>query len=245
MASYVPESFDWQEVCPGIERFDFENPEFPLIYHAVKIDLTLAGLSAGTAGDDTTISNRHLEILTSRSEKTRDFASRENCVVAINATPFDKSGALVGLCRENGNDVSAPVARYAALAFGADGSARIFSSQMDAELEDFDYVYGGFFTVLEHGEVRRDFIRRHTSRSGAGLSADGTKLYLLVAEGEQSHKSMGLSYPQCGEIFKAMGCTDALEFDGGGSAELCINGKSVLSYTVHRVHGNCFGFKVK
>ncbi len=243
MASYVPESFDWQEVCPGIERFDFENPEFPLIYHAVRIDLNLAGTSINP--------DSPLKIITSRNEKVRDFAFRENCVVAMNATPFDKSGVLAGLCREDGNDVSPPVERYAALGFRLDNSskgmvtrARIFASQTDAGLEDFDQVYGGFFMVLEHGEVRRDFVRRHTSRSGAGISSGGTKLYLLVVEGERSHKSRGLSYPQCGEIFKALGCTDALEFDGGGSSDLCINGHSVLSYKTSRVQANGFGFAI-
>ena len=37
--TYVPETFDWEEVCPGVSRFDFENADIPLIYHAVKIDL--------------------------------------------------------------------------------------------------------------------------------------------------------------------------------------------------------------
>ena len=268
LASYVPEAFEWEEVCPGLSRFYFENAGFPLIYHTVKIDLTLTG----AAGPDAT-----LELLCSRRESasrreaTAQFAARTQCAVAVNATPFTRSGQLTGIHKEAGEVLSQPVARYGAVAFklaenagvsragyGESGdlgeasaredgicTARIFSSQSDGEIEDFDYAFGGFFVVLKDGQVRTEFIRRGDSRTGAGLSADGRTLYLLVVEGERPDQSRGLSYPQCGEVFRAMGCSNALELDGGSSSELCINGKSVLSYKVHTRQSNSFGFRVK
>ena len=267
VASYVPEFFDWEEVCPGISRFDFENSEIPLIYHAVKIDLTFVG----TAGPDDTlelVSGRRVSA--TKSESTAQFAARTQCAVAVNATPFMRSGQLAGIHKEAGELLSQPVARYGAIAFklvdagvsrAGDGEsgelgqadeaggggcvARIFASQADGELEDFDYAFGGFFVVLREGLVCTEFIRRGDSRTGAGLSADGKTLILLVVEGERPDQSRGLSYPQCGEIFRAMGCSDALELDGGSSSELCINGKSVLTYKVHSRQSNSFGFRVK
>jgi len=234
VASYVPEVFEWEEVCPGISRFDFENSEIPLIYHAVKIDLTLA------------------DVVCSRNESTAQFATRTQCAVAVNATPFMRNGQLAGIHKEEGELLSQPVARYGAIAFklaGNDGDCgyvgRIFASQVDDEIEDFDYAFGGFFVVLRDGLVCTEFIRRGDSRTGVGLSADCKTLYLLVVEGERLDQSRGLSYPQCGEVFKAMGCSDALELDGGSSSELYINGKSVLSYKVHTRQSNSFGFKVK
>lgn len=268
LASYVPETFEWEEVSPGISRFDFENSEIPLIYHAVKIDLTLVG----AAGPDDTlelVSGRRVSA--TKSESTAQFAARTQCAVAVNATPFTRSGQLAGIHKEEGEVLSQPVARYGAIAFklaenagvsraehGESGdlgeasareagtyTARIFSSQADGEIEDFDYAFGGFFVVLKDGQVCTEFIRRGDSRTGAGLSADGRTLYLLVVEGERPDQSRGLSYPQCGEVFRAMGCSDALELDGGSSSELCINGKSVLSYKVHTRQSNSFGFRVK
>ena len=253
VASYVPEFFEWEEVCPGVSCFDFQNKEIPLIYHAVKIDLTLA------------------DVVCSRNESTAQFAARTQCAVAVNATPFTRSGQLAGIHKEAGELLSGPVARYGAIAFklaenggvsragyGESGDlgqadevggpgclARIFESQADGELEDFDYAFGGFFVVLRDGLVCTEFIRRGDSRTGVGLSADGKTLYLLVVEGERLDQSRGLSYPQCGEVFKAMGCSDALELDGGSSSELCINGKSVLSYKVYIHQSNSFGFRVK
>ncbi len=289
--TYIPESFDWQEVQPGISRFDFSNPDFPIIYHAVRIDLTTPGLELVCTPDApenavptetgatsaTTSQNRSRRVATSK------FAAEQNCIVAINATQFD-SKEIVGIHKANGTVLAEPVEKYAAIAFrrelacpapaapqadtsfgGTDGagtsdaggetdssaenntntagySAKIFAAQTAPELAEYNFAFGGFFLVLKDSEVIYDYIRRHTSRTGAGLSADGRVLYLLVAEGEQPKKSEGLSYPQCGEIFKAMGCTDALEFDGGSSSELCINGKSVLSYKVYRTQATSFGF---
>lgn len=237
LSSYIPQTFLWEEVSPGISRFDFENQDFPLRYHVVRIEL-------GTEKSDEASG---LKIVTSQWEQTSVFASREGCRIAMNATPFGKDG-LTGLYKVEGKILSEPVARYAALGVLCEEDAgvrgvRVFESQINEELKDFDFAFGGFFVVLKDGEVCREFIRRGDSRSGAGVSADGKTLYLLVVEGEYPGKSRGLSYPQCGELFRAMGCRDALEFDGGGSSELCINGQSVLSYRVRRVQGNSFGLK--
>ncbi len=245
---YVPEVFEWQKVSddngvvPGIWRYDFANPDLPLIYHAVKIDL---GSSENAGADDTAL----FTLAASQWERTSDFAARENCILAMNATPFDRT-KLAGLYKLGGKFLSEPIARYAALGLqcdkdGAVVQARIFESQTDEELADWNSVFGGFFVVLRDGQVCTEFVRRYTARSGAGISADGKTLYLLVVEGERPRQSLGLSYPQCGEIFLAMGCSDALEFDGGGSSDLCINGQSVMNYRVRRVQGNSFGFRVK
>lgn len=272
--SYVPEEFDWQEirisggagagedmrVVPGVWRFDFKSrdPSFPLIYHAVKIELSASGStgaddgqgsrSEADAGERGVAGAARFTLENSLWERTADFAAREECLVAMNATPFDKT-RLAGICKVDGKNLSQPVARYAALglrcaAGGQVLEGRIYESQTDVALADCEAAFGGFFVVLGDGQVCTDFVRRHTSRSGAGLSADGKTLYLLVVEGEHPRQSMGLSYPQCGEIFRAMGCSHALEFDGGGSSELCINGRSVISYRVGRVQGNSFGFSL-
>ena len=247
-ASYVPEAFEWEEVCPGVSRFDFENSEIPLIYHAVRIDLTFAG--ADGSNETLELVCGHREAAT-RSESTAQFAARTQCAVAVSATPFTRSGQLAGIHKEAGILLSQPVARYGAVAFkladagGPGYVARIFASQADEKLKDFEYAFGGFFVVLDRGEVCTEFIRRGDSRTGVGLSADGRILYFLVVEGECPDRSRGLSYPQCGELFKAMGCNQALELDGGSSSDLCVNGKSVLSYKVHSRQVNSFGFRVK
>lgn len=264
--TYIPEKLDWQHVCPGIAKLDFENPEFPVIYHAVRVELDTPGLELVTFPDydfaavDGTIPQPFIY----RSRKTATFAKKSGAMVAMNATPFGgrkgkwdlaaKLGAvrqLVGVHIENGNMIATPVERYAALLFKRlDGSAgtgymaEVLDSQTAEGLQGADYAFGGFFTVLRDGQVRDFKVRNHDSRSGAGVSKDGRTLYLLAVEGEFPRKSQGLSYPQCGQVFKALGCDDALEFDGGSSTQLFINGKNAMNYSSIVVQGNSFGFRL-
>lgn len=257
-SSYIPDDFIWQEVCPGIAFFDFENSDFPVIYHAVRIQLETEGLEILTFPDSDFVEEKYIkgdihEPYVFKSISTKAFAKNNKCNVAMNLTPYIKADLfskrrLSGVYIDKGNELSQPHDSYSALVINRSPKgfiANLVLSQTPQAFLDCDYAFGGFFTVLEKGQVQENFVRRYDSRSGAGITADGRTLYLLVVEGEKPGKSRGLSYPQCGQIFRAMGCSDALEFDGGGSSELCINGCSVLSYRVLRRQANSFGFKVK
>lgn len=264
--AYIPQNFDWQFVAPGISRFDFVNPDFPVIYHAVRIELTTPGLQLLSFPDKafamkktgTKEGEKIPQPFIYHSITTKNFARKNKCVVAVNATPFTgKNGKwdlvahisatrqLVGVHITEGCEIAAPVNQYAALLFSKDEQgylASIIDSQNQADLQNCEYAFGGFYTVLSDGQLIDFAYRSHDSRTGCGISKDGRILYIMVAEGEIQNKSEGLSFPQCAEIFKAMGCDSALEFDGGGSTQLCINEKSVLTYTKSRVQGNSFGF---
>ena len=243
--TYIPQSFDWQEIHKGIWRFDFENQEFPIIYHAVKIDLTNPALTLVCYPSKYTAQK---EVLKGR--KTSSFARKENCIVALNTSPFSVKGStkeIVGIHIDDKTLLAPPIEKYSALIInrlpGTQGlTACITDTQTPQAFENCDYAFGGFYTVLRDEQILDFKARTHTSRCGCGVSKDGKTLYILVAEGQQPVKSEGLSYPQCAQVFKAMGCSDAMEFDGGGSAELCIQGKSVLSYTVNRTQAAGFGF---
>ncbi len=63
---------------------------------------------------------------------------------------------------------------------------------------------------------------RH-SRSAVGVSADGSVVWLLVGEGRVS-RSAGLSAVDSGCVLKALGASEAMLFDGGGSSALYVEG---------------------
>ena len=69
--------------------------------------------------------------------------------------------------------------------------------------------------ILERGQVlSRDNPIRY-QRAFAGLAAEGRRLILAVAEGG---RNCGLTLAECGEFLKSQGCTEGVNFDGGGSA---------------------------
>ena len=243
-SDFIPKEFLWQPVANGIERFDFENHTVPLIYHAVKIDLSNENLELVCFPDSNTKTSSDGNFT---GIKTSEFARKNDCVVAVNASPFEgmfKKKKIIGIHFFEGTYYSCANSKYGAIVFNKD-SARIIENQNPDFYKDFDFAFGGFFVVLKSDEVQNSFAEIYNSRSGAGVSGDGKTLYLLVVEGEHKSSSLGLTYPQCGKIFKAMGCSDALELDGGGSTELCINGKSILSYKTTRIQANSFGFILK
>lgn len=250
-SDYLPSDFLWQPVAPGIERFDFENHSIPVIYHAVKIDLNTSDLEIVCFPDSKTKTDSSGYYF---SMKASRFAKKNDCVVAINASPFDGllsiKKKIIGIHLFNKTEFSTPENRYAAIAFtknqtenGQTYTAHIIKNQPQNMSENFDFAFGGFYVVLQNEQVQNSFAQIYDSRSGIGISKDGKTLYFLVVEGEKFSKSIGLTYPECAEIFKAMDCSDALELDGGGSSELCINGCSILTYKNLRVQANCFGFR--
>lgn len=246
---YIPQNVEWSAVASGIERFDFENKQFPIRYHAVRINLETAGLSLVCVPNKDDCPSPVFTGI-----RTRAFAKKYRCTVAMNATPFNaRSGKrqLVGVHIAQGVQLASPNSRYAALCVGTGttttGSntfmhAWIVDSQTPDALSGCDYAFGGFFTVLRNSRLIPFTVSTHDTRSGAGIADGGRTLILLVVEGENPLQSKGLSYPQCAELFAALGCTDALEFDGGSSSDLCINGRSVLSYPFTVVQANSFGF---
>ena len=249
-SAFIPEVFTWQPVAPGIERFDFENSEIPLIYHAVKIDLTNENLKLEYFPETATRTDKEGRF---NGLKTSFFAKKNDCIAAINASPFEGKllrKKIIGIHSIDNLAFSPAKNKYSTITFSKNQTetgnsyiANIYKNQSQELAQNFDFAFGGFFVVLQNGQVQTSFAQIYDTRSGAGISEDGKTLYLLVVEGERKTKSIGLTYPQCGQIFAAMGCYNALELDGGGSSELCINGKSILTYKTWRIQANSFGFR--
>ena len=58
--------------------------------------------------------------------------------------------------------------------------------------------------------------------TGAGLSADGRTLWLVVVDGRRPSVSVGITRPMFGALFAALGASDAMAFDSGGSSEMVV-----------------------
>ena len=253
-SSLIPKDFSWQPVSPGIDYFDFENPELPLLYHAVRIDLSRQDLELLYYPDSNTKKDKGGRF---KGMKTSLFAQKEACDIAINTTPFQgrfSKKKNVGMHCFDKNVFSPAISRYAAITFSKQSdevtgaslgyTCEIIKNQNPSLAQNYDFIFGGFFLILQNNEVQPFAVESYHARCGAGISQDGKTLYLLVVEGDNK-KSAGLSYPQCGKIFKAMGCSQALEFDGGSSTELCINGKSLIEAGIKPLQASSLGFRIR
>lgn len=79
------------------------------------------------------------------------------------------------------------------------------------------------------GTISRNAEARHP-RSAVGLSRDGNTMWLFVVDG-RSATSAGMTLVELADAMRALGAWDALNFDGGGSTTLVIDGKVVNAPT--------------
>lgn len=113
-----------------------------------------------------------------------------------------------------------------------DGKARIikqsnYLSSKGAIVE----AIGGRQIILDGGAITTVKNGKQDPRTAIGVSADRSKVIMLVIDGRQTSHSNGADYPEMGTMFKAMGAYNAINLDGGGSSTF--------------VHGTSSGFETR
>ncbi len=213
----------WRQLVPGIDICTVTDDSVPLVFYAARIDLNGNGISveatepAGKEGEVT-------------GKTVLDFARETDCIVAVNATPFDYPAgrfsnrrSVSGLYIYKGHLVSPPRSRYAALLFTTNRKALIIDEQTpEAVPGNTEYAFGGCWTVLRDGAVLPYPKQTYDSRTAAGVSSDGSIVYILTAEGEFPGESRGLSFEQTGRILKWLGAENGIQLDGGGSSSFVV-----------------------
>ena len=72
------------------------------------------------------------------------------------------------------------------------------------------------------------FTRLRNPRTCVGLKPNG-RVVLLTVDGRNDN-SAGMSLFELTKLMKWLGCTSAINFDGGGSTTLWVNNKGVINY---------------
>ncbi|MCA0374560.1 MAG: phosphodiester glycosidase family protein [Gemmatimonadetes bacterium] len=83
--------------------------------------------------------------------------------------------------------------------------------------------------AIREGTISRNAEARHP-RSAVGVSRDGRTLWLVAVDG-RSATSVGMTLVELADALRALGAWDALNFDGGGSTTLVIDGAVVNAPT--------------
>lgn len=96
---------------------------------------------------------------------------------------------------------------------------------------------GGGPVLLQNGEIKitnneelkftGKAIEDKHPRTAMGYTKDN-KLIILVIEGRNPGKAEGATLMQEAQIFKDLGCREALNLDGGGSSCMLVNGKETI-----------------
>lgn len=170
-----------------------------------------------------------------------DLARRTNAYAAVNGSFFDMDkgnpicylrigGQQLG---ENTPQVSDSVNRkYYQYAVMTLAPTRLWvpdsNRQWEIQLADSDIMTAGPMLLHEGQYVPqrddRTFITRRHNRTALGLRPDGTTL-LLVADGRFRHQAEGLSIPELQRIMRWLGCTEAINLDGGGSSTMYVHNR--------------------
>lgn len=91
-------------------------------------------------------------------------------------------------------------------------------------VENIRHAVGGHPMILSEGRVLDTDtaivnLPKLNPRTAVGFNADGTRLVLMVVDG-RSKVAAGVISKQLAEIMRHVGCTEAMNFDGGGSSEM-------------------------
>ncbi len=220
---------EWRAVFQGVEHgaVILKEPR-PMRAQVLRVRLETPGLSMvatpdnGEAPGETT------------GQRTSRFLKSQGCQAAINAAPFDLVSSQEGKplnisgLQISGGKVVSPDNGYPALLFLKDGRARI-QRQPFPELDILEAV-SGFQVVLWQGKTVATDVKLHP-RTGAGVSADGRTLWLLVVDGRQVGTSEGCTTVEMAGWLKAMGADSGINLDGGGTTTMVVagaDGKPVL-----------------
>lgn len=103
--------------------------------------------------------------------------------------------------------------------------------------DDAGSIVGGGPLLLYNGRRLEDpevesisrvfYLSRHP-RTGVGVRADGTLLFVTV-DGRQPLRSVGMSLPELTDLFIELGAVTALNLDGGGSTVMVVRDRVVNS----------------
>lgn len=95
-------------------------------------------------------------------------------------------------------------------------------------------MVGGYPMLLTHGRsvhndesgLRPTFSHRRHPRSAIGWG-DDRRIHLVVVEGRRPGVSDGMTLQELAEYMRANGLHEAMNFDGGGSSTMVVNGRAV------------------
>lgn len=178
---------------------------------------------------------------------TSGFGIRDTAIAAVNGNFFDvKNGGSVDFVRVNGNTTNTNrLEKNGNRAFHQQAAIVIDNGKIaikkwdqtldwEKNLKEKNVLLNGPLLALNGINEALDtvaFNRLRHPRTCLGIKPNG-RVILLTVDGRNDNSS-GMSLFELGKIMRWLGCTSAINFDGGGSTTLWINGypdNGVINY---------------
>lgn len=172
--------------------------------------------------------------------KTSEAATKNNALIAFNGSYFNTTtGGSTVFFKYDGAVVNTTVAGFSAyrengaVVLNNAGVPRVVGKPASGwpTLTEPVALAGGPLLLLDgkqQSQLNVDFnINRHP-RTALGITADN-KMIVVVVDGRSS-QSQGLSIPQLSDLMAALGCTQAINLDGGGSSTAWVKGEGVVNF---------------
>ena len=227
---------------PGTAYFGLRLEEGPWALHLLRVDLNRCDL-----GLEVIRAPRQAELAGGRSRVTRlPGILNPRVVAAVNGDFFTPEGLPIGT-EVVGGDVRR-VRDRPALAWrpGADPWMGVPTLEGDSVLvvgwrisrqgsDRTSQVVGAFPVLLARGERVGDLLvsenpsfaaARHP-RTAVGFDPSRGHLWLVGVDGRQPGYSDGMTLPELADLLQALGVTEAVNLDGGGSTVMVLEGIAV------------------
>jgi hypothetical protein len=161
------------------------------------------------------------------------FAAQNQTYAAVNGGPFQPYRIFsgqgmdpVGLVVWRGQRLSPARPGWSALVVLPDFTVSV--CYQEEAPEEAVYALGGFQKLLTGAEINDLAESPHRPRTVLGLSEDGRILWLLVADGDRPGYSRGLTTRESAEWLQALGASEGMNLDGGGSSTLVLQDQGGL-----------------
>lgn len=177
-------------------------------------------------------------------ERTTALAAKSGAIAAVNGSFFKMKapygaatyvrvdGEQTGVNASSGSTYTRAIKEAGSLALKGRKATAVKAASEDPEWEDCiraeDVLSAGPMLLVGGGcdsVVQASFNTARHPRTAAGVRKNGSKVFVVV-DG-RTKQSAGVSIPELQRIMLWLGCTDAINLDGGGSTTMVVNGEIV------------------
>lgn len=242
LAYLLPDTVRQIEIRPGVVYWYLWSDRGPWAVHVVRADLAgQCDLEFGVLQAEPRESGgQGHERVTSMVRRSAD-----RVLVAVNADFFTAEGTTVGTEIVDGRVVAARARPTFAWRLGSEPWIGIAGVTDDATRlrwpvdrtggDGLTEAVGGFPDLIDQGRrvgdleisARPSFAALRHPRTGIGYDPARGQAWVVVVDGRQTPHSAGMTLPEFAALFEAMGASEALNLDGGGSSVMVLGGVAV------------------